>query len=200
MWLSYRRLKKPTSFELQKCLHLTGGGVDEDVDDVGVLEHPADDEEVLEHLDVVEHETLVVCCLLCLHGGFRSIHGLVGHVVRLPLHLGDDLKRLELLVRRTSRESHDAPTQIGDVVAHAAGVGVIQDLLDEVDGRLGTGDVLLLQVLRDHVAHGLLARHHLLVQHLLLLERQARHFDCCDWNAVALGETTPQRRVPRAAF
>ena len=142
-------------FLLRKVGDLVRRRVDHPLDLVRTTDLPVHEEQVGEHLDV-ENDRRVVRRLLEL---------LLMIMLGGEVHLLDELDAVVGLMSRLHGERENLLTNIAHVVRHARLVGVVQDLLDEVDAGLGPGMDLLSEVPGYELADRLLALHDLLLDH-----------------------------------
>ena len=73
------------------------------------------------------------------------------------MHLRHDLQARICLIRTGCRKAKDAVAHIIHIVAEVAVVGVLQNLVDEVDRRLGIRMNLLVEIAHDQNSQRILA-------------------------------------------
>ena len=146
---------------LHKRLDLGTRRVDHPDDTVDSPLLPVDQEEIREDLTVVENDVVS-----------REAHDRRIRVLRLlrgEVHLSHELETVLRLVRAVVGECHDLRAQVRQVVDKTVGICVIEDLLDEVDRRLGPRMDLFAKVPFHKVSERLLALDPICIEHFLLL-------------------------------
>ena len=150
-------------------------------------EFVTDDEEVRENLDIVKRDASV--SVLC---DFRL-------VLRHEMHLLDHLEATIRLICRRHRERGHGVASVGDVVCDSGLVGLVENILNEVDIGSCVGMHFLTKCLGDERPEMVLVLNMLLVDHLGSLRGEVSRI-ILDTSPVVKGQSSPKRRVPSESF
>ena len=104
--------------------------------------HEGYEEEIGEHLNVVERENIRVL----------RIHPR-GQFFGLEFHVTYDLEAIVSPMRGAHGEGDECRLEVGHVVRDPGFIRFIEDLADEIDARFGSGTVLLSNCVFDEVAN-----------------------------------------------
>ena len=111
---------------------------------VAALKLPVDQQQIRKHLAVKEYDRR-----------FKNRHR--REFLRLKVHLRHDLQARICLIRAGCSKAKDAVAHVIYVIMEVAVVSILQNLVDEVDGRFSIGMNLLVEIAHDQNSQRILA-------------------------------------------
>ena len=176
---------EPNQLVLHQHLDLMGFRIDHPLALVVSRKLPVHQDQVREYLDIKEHEPII---LVGRHR-FRNIRA-------LELHQRHPRQAVVRLMAGVDREVHDVRLHVGNIIMQPLIVGVVKDLLDEVDAWLRPRMDLFAQVPFDQIAQPFLTAHAVKIKRTLcLLSRQAAT-QMRNRQVIAPAYPPPQTRIP----
>ena len=170
--------------ELKQLLDLRRLRIDHPDDRLALtLDLPVDQEKVREDLHVVEYEFRVVV--------FDVLRCLLG----LERHLVDQFDAVVCLMGAACSEGQDGVPHVRHVIRDTAAIGLLENLIDEVDARLRVGMILAVEILLDHRPEHLLILNTFEVHHLFVSFQWQPRADRCDRQVVAFCQFSAQRAL-----
>ena len=170
--------------ELEQLLDLRRLRVDHPDDRLALaLDLPVDEEEIREDLHVVEYEFRVV------------VFDVLRRLLRLERHLVDQFDAVVCLMGAACSESQDSITHVRHVIRDTAAIGLLENLIDEVDARLRVRMILAVKILLDHRPEHLLILNTFEVHHLFVSFQWQPRADRCDRQVVAFCQFPAQRAL-----
>ena len=147
---------EPDKAELHQLLNFLGLRVNHPHDGLcGALNFPVHQEQVREHLHIVEDKfRLIILYRRAVFGGFER-------------HLIHQLDAVFRLVTAIGRKGQDSVAHISDIVGHAAFIRIRQDFVNKVDTGLSSRMDLFIEIALNLESKPFLALNHFGIYHVV---------------------------------